>query len=148
MFSIFQMPFGVPVMSCAPEREEDIISFLGEVPPSFDKIYLAVNSTVLNYEYANNEIARGQAYAKERGVQLEIVEKPRPQEANICLVSDLDKTFPQQAGCLRVPLFEKSVLRDCAKALDVYHAISRGGLWVGANNTRNAIASWLKFKEN
>lgn len=146
LFSIFQMPFGVPVMSCAPDGESDIVRFLEEIPESFDTIYVTVQENVLNYEYADKELSRARTYAREREVELEIVHSPRPGAANICLVSDFEKTFPEAPGCLQVPLIEKSVLRSPTKALDVYHAIKTGGLWVGVNNTRNAICSWLKFK--
>ena len=152
LFSIFQMPFGVPVMSSMPGKERDIVTFLEGMKNKTksmrkEVINLVINPTILNYEYVSVELDRTKKYMQEREVQYRICRQPQEGELNICLVQESHEVDPSfSSPCIYVPIIEKSVLRNPARALELFYIMERGGLWVGVNNTRNAVASYLKFR--
>ena len=148
-FSIFQMPFGVPVMSCVPDQSSDIVSFLqafrGIQAP--DNITIAVASVLLNYEYVNLELDRTRKYLKEQGLDYKIGDAPEKDCWNICLVREAnDICMDQDMACIHVPVLDKNAVQSSAKALDLFYMMKTGGLWVGINNTRNAVASYCRFR--
>ena len=149
LFSIFQMPFGVPVMSSVPDRASDIVHFLRVCRrvEKADEVNIVVDPVILNYEYANLELDRARKYAQEQNINCHIVEAPREGAWNICLVRKVeDVQTSSDRACLHVPILEKSVLQSSAKALDLFYLMKTGGLWVGINNTRNAIASYCRLR--
>ena len=151
LFSIFQMPFGVPVISAVPGRGgDDVADFLKGLEGLSTKHFLSpkvvVNPSLLKYEYVNLELERARKYLSELKGDWEVVDTPCEGAANICLVdSDCRIDCKEGISCINVPIIEKSALSNPARALELFHIMERGGLWVGVNNTRNAIGSYLKF---
>ena len=148
-FSIFQMPFGVPVMSCVPNGYSDIVDFLQAFrrTQKTDNINIVVDPVLLNYEYVNLELERTQKYLKEQELSYKIEKSPEKDYWNICLVREEDDIcMDLEMACLHVPILDKSMLQSSAKALDLFYLMKKGGVWVGINNTRNAVASYCRFR--
>ena len=150
LFSIFQMPFGVPVTSCVPGRTEDIVDFLQAFPKVNDhsNINIVVDPVISNYEYVALELKRTREYMDSKGVACHVGETVDSKRWNIRLVREADDIVLQGANvaCLHVPIMEKNILQSPSKALDLFYMMKTGGLWVGINNTRNAVASYLRFR--
>ena len=147
LFSIFQMPFGVPVISAVPGRERDIAVFLEGIKKveRWDKINLVINPTILNYEFVLLELNRTKAYMAERKVTPHICDKAQEGELNLCLVQEAHEVLVDEAcPVIHIPIVEKSVLQTASFGLELFHLMNKG-LWVGANNTRNGVASYCKF---
>ena len=148
LFSIFQMPFGVPVMSCVPDRTSDIVNFLQSYRriEKTENINIVVAPVLLNYEYVNLELNRTRKYLEEQGLNYKINEKPLKDCGNICLVRETnDICMDSETPCIHVPILDKSILQSAAKALDLFYLMATGGIWVGINNTRNAVASYCRL---
>ena len=149
LYSIFQMPFGVPVMSCFPGRASDIADFLQASckVDRKDNVNIVVDSLLLNYEYVNLELDRTRKYLEEQNLSYEITENALKGHWNICLVREPDNIRTDgDTACIHVPILEKNVLQSASKALDLFYLMKAGGLWVGINNTRNAVASYCRFR--
>ena len=148
-FSIFQMPFGVPVMSCVPGRTSDIVDFL-QAYRKIDKkneVNVVVAPVLLNYEYVNLELDRARQYLEKQGVTYQISEAPRQNRWNICMVRDKGDIYMDgKEVYLHVPILDKAALQSAAKALDLFYLMRTGGIWVGINNTRNAVSSYCRFR--
>lgn len=152
LFSIFQMPFGVPVISAVPNKEMDIALFLqgmkGISKEKFLYPKLVVDPVLLDYEYVNLELARAKEYLQKQGGEWEVISSPIVGEANICMVDNIRHVYLQEnTSCIHVPVIEKSILGNPARALELFRVMEGGGLWVGVNNTRNAIGSFIKLAQ-
>ena len=148
LFSIFQMPFGVPVMSCVPDRASDIADFLWAYRRVGKKgeINIVLDPLLLNYEYVNLELERTRKYLDDLGMAYKVGERVLQDAWNVRLVREADDIcMGMDAACLNVPILEKSVLQSASKSLELFYLMRKGGLWVGINNTRNAIASYCRF---
>lgn len=154
LFSIFQMPFGVPVLGVAPQRPQDnVADFLFGIRkirrlPAPEEIAVVIKQSSLKYEFVEIELDRSQKYANSRGIKLKIVDKVQSDRLNIALIqeeAEIQNSFSQDTCCINVPLMEKNMLNSPSKALEIFYWISKGGVWVGVNNTRNAICAWSKF---
>ena len=118
LFSIFQMPFGVPVMSCLPGRASDIADFLQACRRvgNMDEVNIVIDQVLLNYEYVNLELDRTKKYMEDREISHHISETPRSDRWNICLARDVDDIHKgADAACLHVPILDKSVLQSAAQ---------------------------------
>ena len=147
--SIMQMPFGVPVITCAPNREDTILDFLKspKLGESLNSINLVVRKSLLNFEFCNKEIQRSKEYAESLGIPLKVSDGIDHNSFNIVLVNE-EKDILKDEFCLHVPLLSDQDKQDYTKILDLYRWTSEGGLWLGTNNTRNAILSVSKiYKE-
>ena len=129
-FSIFQMPFGVPVMSCVPGKFSDIVDFLRSYRKIENNplINIAVDPVLLNYEYVNLELDRTKKYLEEQGLACQVGEAPRKDCRNIRLVREVDDIcMDSEVACLHVPLLDKSTLQSAAKALDLFYLMQTEG---------------------
>ncbi|MCB9062938.1 MAG: AIR carboxylase family protein [Halobacteriovoraceae bacterium] len=147
--SIVQMPFGVPVISSAPGSTKDVRKFLNEIEKmkseKFNNINLVLSETVANYEYAANEINRTKKYATQLEMVVETHPKVKEGFFNIVYVSKSDDVQCDKT-VLHVPLLDKSICKDPHKFSDFFTWATKGGFWIGTNNTRNALLSIYKLK--
>ena len=57
-----------------------------------------------------------------------------------------EKDINQEPGVLNVPILDSSVRKQPKSAMTVQNWIEKGGLWVGVNNSRNALLFIEKWK--
>jgi 5-(carboxyamino)imidazole ribonucleotide mutase len=144
--SIMQMPFGVPVITCGPNREDAIVDFLKS--PEYGKnhkgINLVVRKTLMDFEFTNKEINRSMEYAKTLHIPAKVSSEFDGEFFNIVLVNEESDILKDQF-CLHVPLLSDQDKQDYTKILELYSWTKTGGLWLGTNNTKNAILSFSKI---
>lgn len=140
--SIAQMPPGVPVMTCGPTQTDEIVHFLAgwqgwkPVP----HIHFVVPHGI----HAGDDIAKADAVAKEKGITVTSGAAKDPVAFNVYFVTKADDVRPAEF-CLHIPHFSKEDAARPEKYIDVLSWTYKGGLWVGVNNTRNAVQSLLRL---
>lgn len=148
VLSISQMPFGVPVVSTGTNDYKWCLPFLNNVIKKesleLRKINIVINFDLLNYEYVNIELNRTKEYAMDKEIDLTIIEEVIPGELNIVLV-DQEEEIDLINGSLHIPLLEKAARTQPKQAVKIFEWMEKGGLWLGVNNTRNALAFLLKW---
>ncbi len=142
--SIAQMPPGVPVMTCGPGKTDEIVSFLARWKLWQSKPHL--HFVVPNGVSANDDIAKAEVLAKEKGVTVSSSAAKDPASLNVYFVTKAEEVRTDEFS-LHIPYFTKGDVVKPEKYLDVLKWTEKGGLWVGANNTRNAVQSLLRLKK-
>lgn len=149
--SIQQMSFGIPVFTMGPGMASEGIEFISSMRQWLQvngrnkkEFNLIVNPKIQAYEYIAFEIKRAMDFAAETQLDLQVSSDFDPKKLNIRLVVDSDDLMIQKP-CIHVPLFDKVSLSNPSKALRMFEWIRSGGLWVGVNNTRNALLGYLRF---
>jgi len=142
--SIAQMPPGVPVMTAGPDKPQEIIAFLKEYKKSsknMSRINFVAPSGALSDAELLAEIEKARVAAKERGVEIALTDKSSTDGAfDVRLVAD-EAHIHAGEFCLHVPLFPKAAAQKPETYLQILKWANKGGLWVGCNNTRNAVAA-------
>ncbi len=139
--SIIQMPFGVPVLACFPERINQIVSFLNLLDSrqnSSKTIHLVVEKHILNEGYVVYELERTKGFAKKENIDLKIVHEFDESYNNVVLTNS-SKNIYQNKFCIHVPVLDKKKKSEPAEIFSLFEFVKQGGLWVGVNNTRNAL---------
>lgn len=143
--SIAQMPPGVPVMTAGPDNPKEIIAFLKGYSQS-SKDMSRINFVAPSPEHLSDaellaEIEKARTAAKEKGIEVALADKPSTSGAfDVRLVADEAHVHPGEF-CLHLPLFSKAAAQKPETYLQILKWANKGGLWVGCNNTRNAVAS-------
>lgn len=143
--SIAQMPPGVPVMSCGPGRTEEIVRFFKawEAAGKSQGLHIVVPA---NAQDTAADIEKAVTLGAEKGISVTWSAQKKDGAFNVYLV-----TAPEDVRsgefCIHVPYFEKKDIGSAAKYLSVLDWTEKGGLWLGANNTRNAVQSLLRLKK-
>jgi 5-(carboxyamino)imidazole ribonucleotide mutase len=142
--SIAQMPPGVPVITCGPGRGDAIVSFLKAYKKSgtvnFNRIHFVMRDReFLSHPDLVAEIDKARAAAKEKGAEVTFSDTEAREAFNVHLVT----ASADIADGLRlhVPFMPKSEAQKAENYLSVFEWTKKGGLWLGVNNTRNAVAS-------
>jgi phosphoribosylaminoimidazole-succinocarboxamide synthase len=143
--SIVQMPPGVPVMCCAPGRAEDIVTFLREWDVWREKGSARLHFVVPKGCDATTEVAKAEAAAQGKELQVSASDVREDDAFNIYMVAAPEHVNEDDFG-LHVPLFDKSAAADPQNLLTMLAWARKGGLWLGANNTRNAVQSLLRLR--
>ena len=138
--SIVQMPFGVPVLTCAPGREREIVRFLNNLPVS--EINLVVSAKLKEQDFVKKELQRVQELVEENELEFKISQRAKPEVFNIILASEFNAT---ESPAIYVPMFADK--NDPSLSLKIFDMALQGGLWVGLNNVRNAILSFIKINQ-
>ncbi len=138
--SIAQMPPGVPVLTAGPDNiaaVEVFVSGMKNTVPAAMHI-VAPNDAVLN----SPDLAADIAKVKDT----DITKGLRPDDArfNIYLVSSPADVKPAAFG-VHVPFIAKADIGQPAKYLELLDMARKGGIWVGANNLRNAAAAMKRL---
>ena len=143
LLSIQQMPFGVPVLACAPGCEDAVVRFLDRMESrSAPSIQVVPNG---EGEHIDAELARLQAFADETSAALSVTDSPREGLPAIVFVQR-EEDIRDDAGTIHVPLLDAAKKKDARAALEVFAWTARGGLWVGVNNSRNALIFFQKTR--
>lgn len=147
LLSIQQMPFGVPVLACGGKNWNiipDFLTFTESMKKSLPKMHLVVNEDDRNYEYVIKELSRTVDYAKSEGIEITISHLPDNECLNIWMVTRENELEPHAKGIF-VPVLDSTDKEAPATALKILDWTNKGGLWVGVNNTRNAVKFFQKF---
>jgi len=138
--SVAQMPPGVPVMTAGPDNIDAIISFAAGMknPVPAQMHIVAPNTDVLNSPELAAEIAK----VKDTDITTGLA--PDAARFNIFLAASSADVKPQSFG-LHVPFVTKADIGAPAKYLELLAMAKQGGLWVGANNLRNAAAAMKRL---
>jgi len=146
--SMAQMPFGVSVMTCSPGGEDDIVNFLeGRALKEIKElktINLVIDSAIQNVDYVEKELNRSFQFANENKIELIWSDEVREDLPNIVLVKSKDEVR-KGSFALHTPILSPEQKNDPKKYLEVFEWVKEGGLWVGVNNTRNGIVSFLEL---
>ncbi len=141
--SIAQMPPGVPVMTCGPGRADAIVSFLKAYkasPANFARVNFVVpDKKLMTHPELLAEIEKAKTAAKDKRLDVSLSDTEAREAFNVFFVTDAS----QVADGLRlhVPFLTKADAQKPENYLPVLEWTKKGGLWLGANNTRNAVAS-------
>lgn len=149
--AIQQMSFGIPVLTMGPGMASEGIDFLTHMREWLNKngrknkvFNLIVNPKIEAYEYIAFEVKRARDFAAETQLDLQVSHQFDPDRLNIRLVVDSDDLM-REKPCIHVPIFDKVSLSNPNRALRMFEWVRSGGLWVGVNNTRNALLGYLRF---
>ena len=162
-FSMAQMPFGIPVLTTAPDQYQATVEAVGrwsrlDLQYSFDRFNLVFERHKRGQPHFQMLLERAQKISEKAGVALNISDKPTENAVNIYLVdiSEQDPECPlpfvQPARgsdelSLYVPVLNEKLYRDAYGAVAVARRVSSvpGGLWVGINNVSNAMLAALQM---
>ncbi len=148
--SIAQMPPGVPVISCGPNKTDAIVSFLKQYKAWKDKggngiHFVVTDPAFLSHPDLAAEIEKAAAVVREKGMDVTFSSEKRDDAFNVFLVTKPEDVKSSEF-CLHVPFFGKKDLNSPENYLSVLKMAEKGGLWLGVNNTRNAVQSVLRLK--
>ncbi len=143
--SIAQMPPGVPVLACGPDKTDAIVTFLGQWKAA--KATSIVHFVVPDGADAAEIIDKARAAAKDKGLTVASSGAPDKAAFNVYLVARTEDIRPAAYG-LHVPFFKTEDASDAKNYLTVLDWAARGGLWVGANNTRNAVHAAARLQQH
>ena len=151
LISLQQSPFGLPVLTSAPDRSSAIIKFLRNIQTKqashLKAMHLVIAPGLSEAAYVAEELKRTQELALSKEITLTISSEPDSEALNIILVHAAE-AVRSDILAIHVPLQAPEQHRfHAAAAIDVLHWVQKGGLWVGVNNTRNAILGYLRFAD-
>jgi 5-(carboxyamino)imidazole ribonucleotide mutase len=142
--SIAQMPPGVPVMTAGPQTPHAIVKFLKQyktAPAQYSRIHFVAP---LDHPELAAEIEKARVAAKDKGADVTSSGAPSKDAFNVRMVAQ-PGDIRADDFCLHVPF----VLKEHAQKPNTYPLLlewaNKGGLWLGCNNTRNAVHSVLRL---
>ncbi len=141
--SIAQMPPGVPVMTAGPQKPDAIVAFLKKhktaaTPAKIHFITRTETPDILA------DIEKARVAAKEKGAEVSHGATAAADAFNVRLVMG-DNDIQPDDYCLHVPVVAKSDVANPEAYVQLLNWSNKGGLWVGANNTRNAVHAALRL---
>lgn len=138
--SVAQMPPGVPVLTAGPDNIDAIVTFAAgmknRVPAALHIV--APSQAVLDHPDLAAEIAK----VKDADITAGLA--PDAARFNIYLTEKPEDVRAEAFG-LHVPFVPKSDIGAPEKYLSLLAMAKKGGLWVGANNLRNAAAAMKRL---
>ncbi len=163
LFSIMQMPFGIPVLTVAPNHYDIVADTLAswqklDVRFRFDGFHLVYDQRRKNIAHLAQLLGRAQRIADKTNLEIRLGEAPLTDHINICLV-EIDPENPEaplpygvpEPGSsevrIHVPVLSEENYRNPLSAVAVVKRISStyGGPWVGVNNIGNALLAVLQL---
>ncbi len=145
LMSIQQMPFGVPVISAAPEHPEDIVVFVALWQDARRKgvtgkrINLMTPREWIERPQFSKEVIRAKEYAAQEKIELHMIDSFHT-DGNPCIVLTNSGTHVyKDIFCIHVPVLDDYEKGDPNHAVEFFNLVNTGGVWVGVNNSRNAI---------
>jgi phosphoribosylaminoimidazole-succinocarboxamide synthase len=138
--SVAQMPPGVPVLTAGPDNIDAIVTFaaaLKNAAPAKMHI-VAPSQAVLDHPELAAEIAK----VKDTDITAGLA--PDAARFNVYLTEKPEDVRADAFG-LHVPFVPKSDIGAPEKYLSLLAMAKKGGLWVGANNLRNAAAAMKRL---
>ena len=141
--SIAQMPPGVPVMTSGPVSTDPIVDFLKKYK-NWKKTKSVHFVSALSHPDLLAEIEKAKTLGGEKGLAVSFSPEKKPDALNIVVVSK-PEDVKKDDFCLYVPFLPKSEAQKPGAYPAVVEWANRGGLWVGVNNTRNAVQSAVRL---
>ncbi|MDP2206541.1 MAG: phosphoribosylaminoimidazolesuccinocarboxamide synthase, partial [Alphaproteobacteria bacterium] len=138
--SVAQMPPGVPVLTAGPDNIDAIVTFaaaLKNAVPAQMHI-VAPSQAVLDHPELAAEIAK----VKDTDITKSLA--PAAARFNVYLTEKPEDVRAEAFG-LHVPFVPKADIGAPEKYLSLLAMAQKGGLWVGANNLRNAAAAMKRL---
>ena len=105
---------------------------------------IVLDPALKDEDFIKSELDRSMKFANEKNIELKISDALEPELPNIVFVTKKEDVKADDF-CLHVPVMGKEMKNDPAKYLEVLEWTKAGGLWLGVNNTRNAIISFIKL---
>lgn len=143
--SIAQMPFGMPVLTSGSGQENSITTFLSQYSnqnTAPKTLNFVVSDWLRDEDYTQKEYARAKQIAEENNWDTSIGANTAKDALNIVYVTqeeDIHASEQTQGLCIHVPLFSPENIQKPENYMVIYNWAQKGGLWVGANNSRNAV---------
>lgn len=142
VMSIQMMPRGVPVLMCGPKKWDLFVPFLQAVKNLEGtwarSIEICVQPEVLETVAFKKEFTRLSNMADKRGLSLVIVDSPSKTQPAIQFVSQ-ESDISDNPFALHVPLLTSEDRASIEAAIRCFEWTTKGGLWVGVNNSINAL---------
>ena len=139
VMSIQMMPKGIPVLCCGTTTYTLFAPFLKAAQQHHWKQCLHVVATeeTRQSNAYHKEFSRLQQEAQQRGISL-VETSHTPQGPAIVLVRE-ESDIPSAPLCIAVPLIDPDIRSLPHTALSCFAWTQTGGLWVGVNNSTNAL---------
>jgi 5-(carboxyamino)imidazole ribonucleotide mutase len=144
--SIVQMPSGVPVLAETPDSFTATFDFLEAcVNKTFSKtLNVVVPAHLEGKEITNTIIEKAKGQAKECEVELSFSTEASSEAINLILVDTPDFTLGPKHS-IYIPVVTKDEASKAEHALNFFKMAQKGGLWAGANNSKNAVIQFQKL---
>ena len=140
--SIQMMPRGVPVLMCGPKKWNLFVPFLKAVKTLEDSwaraIEVCIRPEEKNTTAFQKEFTRLSEMADKKGISLVIVDTPSGTQPAIQFVRE-ETDISNNPFALHVPLLGSEERGSIEAALKCFDWTTKGGLWVGVNNSINAL---------
>ncbi|MBT3236384.1 MAG: hypothetical protein HN353_10575 [Bdellovibrionales bacterium] len=148
--STIQMPFPIPVLAAGPNHVTAIYDFLAayfaistENNLDWQQITVVIPPQWQQRDAVIREQARMQQYADQHQLTLQVKERAEHSTPSISLVcAACDKYDPL---AIHTPIIEQEERIQPQTLLQIMEWSKSGGLWVGANNGRNAIVAYQQL---
>ena len=151
LMSIQQMPFGVPVISAPPRHPEEIVRFIDlwqnskEESITGREINLMIPEGLAGKPQFLKETARAKEYAVQKKIGLHVVEDFHAGSNPTIVLTNSGAHVHRNRFCIHVPVLDDREKNDPGHAMELFNLVNNGGVWVGVNNTRNAMIAMRKL---
>lgn len=162
LLAMIQMPFGVPVLTAAPDKSSEITNFIAEWSNSnvryFEEpFHLVVEKNKADVPYIQYMIKRAATITDKVETAFPVVHAPTDNSVNICLVElDIEnpvapKPFPEPKDGshdlrIYVPVLNPDAYKNPLAATALLAKMqAHGGLWVGLNMVTNGVLAALQL---
>lgn len=159
LLSMIQMPFGIPVLTAAPDSVQAVVEFLRDFTRldlrfAEQPVQVVVERNKAALPYAEALLAKARNLADKAGLGISVRHDLAPEAVNVVCVEidaqapDAPIPFARARGeiCVYVPVFKDAAYKDPLSAIHLLKRMkSAGGLWVGANNIGNGFLAGLQL---
>lgn len=163
LFAIQQMPFGIPVMTTAPDHYHSAVDFVSrwgrlDLQYSFEGFNLILERHKRSQPHVQMLLDRAARIAEKTKLEINLTDKPVENAVNVCLV-DINANDPEcplpfpppvkgsDEVRILVPVLGEQAYRDPYSAIAVVRRINStpGQVWTGINNVGNAMLAALQL---
>ena len=130
LMSIQQMPYGVPVLTVAPNDWRGAVKYINAWRKESQKLNIVLNPSIKEHEDVVKEIKRLKELIEEKGLTFSESVVPQDESFNIIMTNQGDP----DANGIHVPLLSKQAGNSIDHALNIFNWVKSGGTWVGVNN--------------
>jgi hypothetical protein len=130
-------------MTCGPITTDPIVGFLKQYK-GWKKTKAVHFVSGLSHPDLLAEIEKAKALGAEKGLAVTFSAEKKPDVLNVIVVTKPEDVRKDEF-CLHMPFLPKEEAKKPAAYVPIVELANRGGLWVGVNNTRNAVQSALRL---
>ena len=142
VMSIQMMPRGVPVLMCGPKNLalfSPFIQAMSLLKPAWSQsIEVSASKKLQNTATFEKEFARLEILAQQKGYSTQLVDTPSNTLPLIQFVST-EADITDNPLAIHVPLLDPETRKAVNSAISCFEWTVQGGLWVGVNNSINAL---------